>query len=84
MTIRERDDYSFGMEPIGRILFVAGLVLLVVGALLAFAPGTPWLGKLPGDIRIDRPGFKLFVPITTSLLLSVVLSVVMYLISRFR
>ena len=84
MTILESGDYSFGMEPIGRILLVAGFVLLVVGALLTFAPGLSWLGRLPGDIRVERPGFRLFVPITTSLLLSVLLSLVMYLVSKLR
>ena len=84
MTIPERADYSFGVEPIGRILLVAGLVLLVVGALLTFVPGMSWLGRLPGDIRIDRPGFKVFIPLGTSLLLSVLLSLVLYLVSRMR
>ena len=43
-----------------------------------------WLGRLPGDIRIERPGMKLFIPITTSILLSILISVVLYLVSKTR
>jgi uncharacterized protein HemY len=69
---------------LGKTLIVFGVVLVVVGLVLAFAPRIPWLGHLPGDIRIEREGFRLYVPITTCLLLSALISLVLYLISRFR
>jgi hypothetical protein len=72
------------MEITGRALIVAGLVLVTLGILLTFGPSVSWLGRLPGDIRVERPGFKLFVPITTSILLSAVLSLVLYLLSKLR
>ena len=64
-----------------RILIVLGAVLVVAGLLW------PWLEKLhlfhlPGDIVIDRPGFKFFLPITTMLIVSAVLSIVAWLIRR--
>ena len=64
-----------------RTLILIGLALLVIG--LAW----PWLGKLPlgrlpGDIVIDRPSFKLYVPITTMILLSAVLSLLLWLFRR--
>lgn len=75
--------YTRGMESWGRLLITLGLVLVAMGVLVSFSPSIP-LGKLPGDIRIERPGFRLYVPITTSVVLSVVLSLVLWLFSRFR
>lgn len=69
---------------LGRILVVTGLVLVALGLWLQWGPALPWLGRLPGDIRIDRPGLHVFVPITSSLLLSAVLSVLVWLITRLR
>ena len=72
------------METIPRALVIAGLVLLILGVLLHVAPSFPILGKLPGDIRVERPGFRLYVPITSCVLISVVLSAVLWLFSRLR
>ena len=71
------------MDGTGRFLIVAGLVLVVVGALFSFG-ALHWLGRLPGDIRVERPGMKLFVPITTCILLSMVISLVLYVLSKLR
>lgn len=71
-----------GMNSIGKILVVFGGVLIVVGALFMLGGKLPWLGRLPGDICIQRRGVTFFVPITTSLLVSAVLSVILYLIGR--
>jgi hypothetical protein len=64
-----------------RWLIVLGLVLVVVGLLW------PWLGKLglgrlPGDIVIERENFRLYLPITTSILVSIVLSLILWLLNR--
>jgi len=72
------------MEPLARILVVTGLVFVAVGLLLHFAPSVPFLGKLPGDVRIERPGLSIHVPITTCLLLSLVLSAVLWLVGKLR
>ena len=64
---------------LGRTLIVLGLVLLVVGLLVQVFPG---LGRLPGDLRVERPGFAFYLPITTCLLISAVLSLVLHLLSR--
>lgn len=58
---------------------VLGLVLVAVGLLVQLFPG---LGRLPGDLRIERPGFTFYFPITTCLLLSAVITLVSYLLSR--
>lgn len=68
---------------LGRFLFWLGLCFVVVGVLLQVAPQIPWLGRLPGDIRIERPGFRLTFPLTTCLLISVVLTLLANLFSLF-
>lgn len=72
------------MESLGRMLMLAGVLMLVVGALLSFAPQIPLLGKLPGDVHIDRPGLRITFPITTCLLLSAVLTLLLNLLARLR
>jgi hypothetical protein len=72
------------MEPLGRTLMLLGLVLLLAGAVLYFAPSIPLLGRLPGDIRVERPGFSLYLPITTCIVISLVLSALLALFSRLR
>ncbi|WHZ13297.1 MAG: hypothetical protein OJF52_000129 [Nitrospira sp.] len=73
---------------IGRWLIVVGLALAVVGVLLILAEKWPgfgslfgWIGKLPGDLSFKREQFSVYVPIATSLVLSILLSVVLYVLS---
>lgn len=72
------------MHALGRLFIFAGLLFVLVGVFLYLAPSVPFLGRLPGDIRIERPGFRLYAPITTCLLLSLIVSGVLWLLSRFR
>ncbi len=71
-----------GIPWLGRLLMVAGVVLLIVGGLLTLAGKIPWLGRLPGDISIQREHFTLYLPITTSVLISVLLSLLIWLLRR--
>jgi len=64
-----------------RILVTAGLLIAVVGLLWPWLSKLP-LGRLPGDIVVDRPGFKLFAPFTTMIIVSLVLSLVVWLLRR--
>jgi hypothetical protein len=66
------------------MLIIAGLVLVALGLLLYASPSIPILGRLPGDLRIERPGFRLYVPITSCLLISLVLSAAVWLFSKLR
>ena len=72
------------MEPLGRIFVFSGLLLVVVGLLLYAAPSVPFLGKLPGDLRIERPGFRFYFPITTCILISVGVSFFLGALSKVR
>jgi hypothetical protein len=71
-----------GPQPLGRVLVVAGLVLAAVGLVLTFAGRLPWLGRLPGDIVVERPGFRLYLPLTTCILLSLLLTGILWLLRR--
>lgn len=67
--------------PISRLLIIFGVVLIAMGLLW------PWiaklgLGRLPGDIVIERENFRLYIPLGTSILISAVLSVILWLINR--
>lgn len=72
------------MDSLGRYLVVLGLLFVALGLWLQFGPGLPWLGRLPGDLRIERPGMRLYFPIATCLLLSAALSALLWLFSRPR
>lgn len=66
----------------GKLLILVGAIFILVGAVLVLADKIPWLGRLPGDIHIQRPNFSFFFPLTTSIFISVVLSLLLYLLSR--
>ena len=59
---------------VARLLIVLGLLIAGLGALLSLAGKLPWLGRLPGDILIRRDGFFLYIPLTSGLLLSVLVT----------
>jgi hypothetical protein len=73
-----------GFEPIGRALVIIGVFITVLGAVMLLTPRVPWLGHLPGDIVIHRDDLTIYIPITTMLLVSVVLSVVISVLGRGR
>lgn len=67
----------------GPLLVGLGLVLVLVG-LLVWSGGLSWFGRLPGDVRIERDSVRIYVPIVSMLLVSLVISAVLYVIRRFR
>jgi hypothetical protein len=67
---------------LGRILIILGLVLVVTGIVITVAGRFTPIGKLPGDIVVRRNNFTFYFPIVTSILLSIVLTAVMWLIGR--
>ncbi|MBK5276647.1 MAG: DUF2905 domain-containing protein [Desulfuromonadales bacterium] len=71
------------MNGLGRPLIIMGLLLVAVGLAISFAPKLPtWLGRLPGDINIKRDNFGFHFPLVTCLLISALLSFVMWLFRR--
>jgi Protein of unknown function (DUF2905) len=66
----------------GKLLILVGALLIIVGVAVILLGKIPWLGRLPGDISIERRTFTFFFPLTTSILISVILSLLFYLFSR--
>ena len=75
---------SAEFQPFGRALMVFGLILAGLGVLMGWAPRLPWLGRLPGDIAIRRDGFSFYFPLTSCLVVSLLISVVFWVVGRFR
>jgi hypothetical protein len=69
-------------DSFGKTLMLFGVVLLVIGAALHFGGKFISLGRLPGDIRIERENFSFYFPIVTSILLSVILTLVLNFFTR--
>ncbi len=70
------------MNDIGKMLVLVGLMLVALGGLLWLGGKLPWFGRLPGDIRIEREHFKLYFPLATCLLLSVLLTLLFRLLGK--
>ncbi|HEV8643464.1 MAG TPA: DUF2905 domain-containing protein [Methylomirabilota bacterium] len=70
------------MSDVGKLLIVFGLLIAAVGAVLVLAGRIPWVGRLPGDIYIQRGNWTFYFPLATSLLLSVALTLLFWLIGR--
>jgi hypothetical protein len=70
------------LTGIGRILIVIGLVVAGVGLAMVFAGKIPFLGKLPGDFLFRGKDFSFYFPLTTSILISVILTLILWFINR--
>ncbi len=71
------------MNGLGRSLIMMGLLLVVIGLIVSFAPKLPtWLGRLPGDISIKRENFSFHFPVVTCLIISAIISLIMWLLRR--
>jgi len=68
----------------GKLLIVIGVLFILAGVIITYSDRIPFLGKLPGDISIQKENFKLYFPLTTSILISVILSLLLYFINRWR
>jgi len=70
------------VSSLGKSLIVVGLVIALIGVLLSFAGRIPWLGRLPGDIYLKRENFTFYFPLATSIIVSLVLSFILWLFRR--
>ena len=71
-----------GIQHIGKTLLAAGMILAAIGGLLLVAGRISWLGRLPGDIIIQKKNFTFFFPLATSILVSILLTLVFWLLGR--
>ncbi|MBM4128648.1 MAG: DUF2905 domain-containing protein [Nitrospira sp.] len=69
-------------QYIGKFLIILGLVVAAIGGLLLVSGKIPWIGRLPGDIIIQKKNYTFYFPLATSILLSLILSLLFWLLSR--
>jgi hypothetical protein len=69
-----------GFETIGKLMMALGAALLLLGGLLWVLSKVPFLGNLPGDLRIERPGFTCLIPLASSIILSIVLTILLNIV----
>ena len=70
------------MNGLGKTLIIFGILILLLGAVITLAGKLPWLGRLPGDIYIKRDRFTVYFPLATSILLSFLISFILWLFRR--
>ena len=70
------------VEPLGRILLYIGVVLVLIGGFFILMAKIPWFGRLPGDIVYNREGLTIYIPITTMVLVSLVLTLLLNIVWR--
>jgi len=72
----------FELNPLGKILIFFGVILILVGGVILLAGRIPWIGRLPGDIFIQRKNFSFYFPIATSIIISIILTLIFTLLKR--
>lgn len=70
------------MNSLGKTFIIFGIVLVAFGAALMLGGKLSWFGRLPGDIYIQKKGFSFFFPVTTSILISIILSILLIFFNR--
>lgn len=70
------------MPGLGKSLILIGVVIIILGLIVYYHDKIPFIGKLPGDILIKGKNFTFYFPLVTSIILSIIISLVLYLINR--
>ncbi|MFH1888673.1 MAG: DUF2905 domain-containing protein [Candidatus Omnitrophota bacterium] len=70
------------MQALGKTLIFFGVILIGIGVFFNFAHKIPFIGRLPGDIYVQKKNFSFYFPVTTSILISIILSLILWLWSR--
>jgi len=72
------------MHLTGRLLIITGVVIIIIGLVFTYFDKIPFLGKLPGDIDIKGKNYSIYIPIATSIIISIILSLIFYVISKIK
>jgi hypothetical protein len=72
----------FELNSTGKVLMLFGIIIFLVGGLFVVGGKVPWIGKLPGDIYVQKNNFTFFFPITTCIIISLTLSLLLVLLRR--
>lgn len=71
-----------GIHYLGKFLIVLGVIVIAIGGLLLFSGKIPWIGRLPGDILIQKKNYTFYFPFATSIIISVIITLVFWLLGR--
>jgi len=71
-----------GIHYLGKLLVITGIVIAVLGGLLLLSGKIPWIGRLPGDIVIHRKNLTFYFPLATSILLSIIITIILWILRR--
>jgi hypothetical protein len=72
------------MEQFGKTILIVGIILIFVGGIIwLFGNKLSWFGNLPGDLKVEKEGFKFYAPLVSMLLISIVASLVIWLVRKF-
>ena len=72
------------MGELAKVVILIGAVLIVIGLVMLALPRIPFLGRLPGDILIKKEHVTFYFPLATSIVISIIISLILYLINRYR
>ena len=70
------------MHDFGKIIILIGLLIVVLGIVLIVGNKIPFIGKLPGDIAIERRNYSFYIPVTTCIIISIIFSFILWLFSK--
>ena len=70
------------MIDIGKMLIIFGVAAIIIGGILMLSAKVPWIGRLPGDILVQKKNFTFYFPLATSILLSILLTLIFWLIKK--
>ncbi len=71
-----------GIQQIGRFFIILGLIISAIGALLLLSGKIPWIGRLPGDIIMQKKNFTFYFPLATSIIISIILTLLFWVLGR--
>jgi len=70
------------MNEFAKFIIFSGIILIIIGLGIMFLPKIPFIGRLPGDIIIRKDNFTFYFPLASSIILSIILTIILYLIGR--
>ncbi|MFC1807737.1 DUF2905 domain-containing protein [Candidatus Omnitrophota bacterium] len=70
------------MNSISKSLLICGVIFILAGILIQYGPKIPWIGRLPGDICIRKSNFSFYAPISTCIIISIIVSIILYIFGR--
>jgi len=72
----------FELNPLGKMLIFFGVVLILIGGVILLTGKVPWIGRLPGDIFIQKKNFTFYFPLATSIIVSIILTLIFFILGR--